>query len=211
MDKDIVERIRYAKQKGITEVMFNTNATQLDAKCAKDVLEAGIDSVFFSIDSINADTYNKIRVGADYYQVEKNVIDFCTLAKAEYPHVQTRISMTVLPGMEKEIIPFKTKWLDIAGVVGFGRWINHVSTSEEYPYNPEFVCAQPFQRMFIMWDGIVTPCCVDDARGYIYGDVSKDGVRNVWLSKQANRLRKSMIEHKYNEIDICKKCYVPQS
>ena len=42
--------------------MFNTNATNLTDKMAHDILEAGLDSIFFSIDGLK-EQYEKNRIG----------------------------------------------------------------------------------------------------------------------------------------------------
>ena len=76
LDRYIVERIQYAKSKGVIEVMFNTNATTLTDEMSHKLLEAGLDSIFFSVDSFSREIFNKIRIGADYDKVVQNIINF---------------------------------------------------------------------------------------------------------------------------------------
>ena len=107
-DSHIVERIKYAKDKGILDTMFNTNATYLTEEMSHKLLEAGVDDIFFSVDSIIPEKYNKIRIGADYHDVVENIKNFMKIKKeGNYKHVQTRVSMVVLPGTPQEAcIPF---------------------------------------------------------------------------------------------------------
>jgi MoaA/NifB/PqqE/SkfB family radical SAM enzyme len=211
LDRYIVERIKYAKSKGILEVMFNTNATILTEEMSHKLLEAGLDSIFFSVDSISRERFNKIRIGADYDTVVKNIINFVKIKnEGNYKHVQTRTSMVVMPSNKHEVEEYTKFWLPIVGIVGYGEWVEHTSTQGEIEdYNPDFVCAQPFQRMFIMYDGICTPCCVDDGRGYVLGDLKKNTVTEIWHGEPYQKLRNAMTNGRYKDIDICARCYMP--
>ena len=149
LDPYIVERIKYAKDRGIKEVMFNTNATNLNEKMAHKILEAGVDSIFFSIDGLK-EQYEKIRIGAHYESVVKNIENFLRIKdEGGYKHVQTRASMVVMPGMEKIIDEYTKFWLPKVGIVGLGEWIISTGAVDDKDYNPNFICAQPFQRMFV--------------------------------------------------------------
>lgn len=210
LDPYVVERIKYAKDRGIIEVMFNTNATNLTEEMSHKILEAGLDSLFFSVDGLK-EQFEKIRIGAHYESVIKNIENFLRIKEeGNYKHVQTRVSMVVMPGMER-IIPEYTKiWLPKVGKVGFGEWMVRTSTAaDDKNYNPDFICAQPFQRMFVLEDGICTPCCLDDGRGYVLGDANKNSISEIWHGEQAEKLRSFQRDGKYYNIDICKKCAMP--
>lgn len=209
LDPYIVKRIKYAKDKGIIEVMFNTNATNLNEEMTHKILEAGLDSIFFSIDGLK-EQYEKIRIGAHYESVVKNIENFLRIKEdGGYKHVQTRVSMVVMPGMEKIIDEYTKIWLPKVGQVGFGEWLVRTSDSDEKDYNPDFICAQPFQRMFVLEDGICTPCCLDDGRGYVLGDANKNTISEIWHGERAEAMRSAQKNGRYYDIDICKKCPMP--
>ena len=117
--------------------------------------------------------------------------------------------MVVLPGMEKQAMEFEKYWLPIVAQVGFGEWIDYKKTYDAY--NPDFICASPYQRMFIMWDGISTPCCTDVSRKFKLGDVNESTVKEIWLGEKFQKLRDAHTKGVYRDIDICKDCYVPFS
>jgi len=211
-DSYLTERIKYAKDKGILDVMFNTNATLLTEELSHKILEAGIDDIFFSVDSIIPSKFNKIRVGADYYQVVENIKNFIKIKnEGGYDHVQTRTSMVLLPGTkDSEVEEYVNFWKPLVGIVGFDEWVDHSSGHGEYEeYNPNFVCAMPFQRMFILYDGICTPCCVDVKRGYVIGDANKTPIKEIWNGERFTKLRGAHMNGNYRDIQICKECYVP--
>ncbi len=207
---DVAKQIKYAKDAGVLDVMFNTNATLLTEQKAHEILDAGLDAIFFSVDSIYPEKFNRIRLGANYDQVLANILRFLEIKKAGgHRKVHTRVSLTVMENDLDELVQFKDFWLQHVDVVGFGVYHDVNADGIETPYNPNFTCAQPFQRMFIMWDGVCTPCCVDDHRGYRTGNVKQSSVYDIWHGKAYQRMRDVQLNGKYREIGICKNCYVP--
>jgi MoaA/NifB/PqqE/SkfB family radical SAM enzyme len=66
------DMIRSAKEAGCT-VGFSTNATLLGRERASTVLDAGLDWICYSVDGATPETYEKIRVGASFRQVVRNI------------------------------------------------------------------------------------------------------------------------------------------
>lgn len=213
---DIAKQVKYTKEKGVIEVMFNTNAVALTEELSRKLLEAGLDSIFFSVDSLYREKYNAIRVGADFDQVIKNIKNFVKIKnEGDYKHVQTRVSMVVMGNPREELEEYKKFGFDFLGVdlVGYGELVDYTTEGEGYPqyYNPNFACAQLFQRMFIMWDGIVTLCCVDNKRESIMGNARKEKLKDIWRNEKYEKIRVAHTAGKYYKIPICRKCYVPVS
>ena len=208
---DLAKQIKYAKDAGVLDVMFNTNATLLTEEKSYEILEAGIDALFFSFDSMDPDTYNNIRVGADYDKVMGNILRFMEIKnKGNYKHVHTRTSLTVIKHEIEDLIEFKNFWLDYVDAVGFGIFHDVVEDGiKDSPYVENFVCAQPFQRLFVMWDGVNTPCCLDENRYYPLGNSNDKTIYDIWHGPAAVRMRKAQLEGKYNKMPLCNKCYVP--
>jgi len=209
---DLAKQIRYAKSKRIIEVMINTNAVALTEEISREILKAGVDSMFFSVDYLNKEKYSKIRVGADLDRVIKNIKKFVEIKnELNCKHVQTRVSKVVFPGESpEELEKFKSFWFDKIGIdlIGFDEFIDFTSPAGE-KYNPNFVCAQPFQRMVILWDGRVLPCCGDVEAEYIVGDATKEKLDYIWQGEKYKKLRERHIAGRYYEMDICRKCYLP--
>jgi MoaA/NifB/PqqE/SkfB family radical SAM enzyme len=55
--------IAHAKRRGILDTMINTNATGLDEKKARELIEAGLDHIIYSFDGGSAKSYNRMRPG----------------------------------------------------------------------------------------------------------------------------------------------------
>lgn len=206
LHKDLSQQIKYAKKRGILEVMLNTNAVLLDEEMSRELLDAGLDSIFFSFDSPYREKYNEIRIGADFDLVVENIKRFIAI-KASYPHVQTRVSMVAMDVDEKEVEDYKKMWLDLVEMVGIGEHIPHHNT-EELPYVEGFRCAQLFQRMFVLWTGRTVACC-NQRQKLATGDANKNSLREIWRGDEYTHLRDLMQSSRYYEIGLCRSCSIP--
>ncbi|MDA3967440.1 radical SAM protein [Helicobacter sp. WB40] len=75
LDKSLAFKIKKFKDSNIA-VNFSTNASLLDFKKAKEILDSGLDAINFSIDSLDKKEYEKIRKNLIFERVMANVICF---------------------------------------------------------------------------------------------------------------------------------------
>ncbi|MCK5283639.1 MAG: radical SAM protein, partial [Nanoarchaeota archaeon] len=78
----IYDMIKYANKNGIYTRLF-TNATLLNEKNSKKILDSGLDFISFSFDGYNKKDYEKIRKGADFGKTLANIINFLKLKKSK--------------------------------------------------------------------------------------------------------------------------------
>jgi len=214
---DVVEHVAYAHQQGLY-VMMNTNGVALSAKLARRLLEAGVDDVFFSIDGATADQYGRVRVGARLEKVLHNVTEFVRLKhELEMTHVQTRASMVLgvdgLPDTPAIRRRYEAMFLDLGlDGVGFGECYDPLAdhSQGQDTFVSGFACEQLFQRMFVLWDGIYTPCCVNAERDYVLGDMDDLGLAEVWHGRRYRRLRELHITDRYHLEPMCRRCVLPR-
>lgn len=208
MHPQIVELIRYAKEKGILEVMFNSNGVLLREKMARDILDAGVDSLFVSFDSAYKERFESIRIGAKYEQVLENVKRFADIKNSDpkYNHVQLRVSKVVFPDeTEEDIKAFINLWEDKVDAIGFAS-LRDETQEYNFDYDASLRCDQPWQRIFVRQDGVTFPCCADNYNIYKLGNANETTVKDMWHGKKLNTLRNAHANAKYNEINICKNC-----
>ena len=206
---DVVKQVAYAKEKGIKEVMFNTNAVMLKPDMSKKLLDAGIDSIFFSVDSPYPEKYNDIRKGANFHKVKKNIENFMKIKEeGGYDHVQTRVSLVLMDQTDQELDDYKSMFLDMVGIIGYGEYTDRDKNYGDKPVE-NFSCAQPFQRMFITWDGFVFPCCFDDKQEMILGNANEEKLIDIWHNDAYKNLREHMRKGTYYKLPLCRKCYIP--
>lgn len=69
-------------------------------------------------------------------------------------------------------------------------------------------CLQPFQALFINWDGDVRPCCmstINERGALLVGNVTKDRLADLWNSSYMHQLRSSLRSEK-DLPDMCRHC-----
>ncbi len=71
-NRAIPEMTRIAKQAGC-QVGFSTNGMQLTRELAQKLVNTGLDWISFSVDAADAETYNRIRQGANFETVMENI------------------------------------------------------------------------------------------------------------------------------------------
>jgi len=210
---DVVRQVKYAKDQGVLDVMFNTNGTLLTDELSRQLLDAGLDKIFFSFDSHRKEEYEKIRPGANFEKTIENIQTFVRIKKSNgYRGVETRVSMVLHKHEEEKFRALTEMWKGIVDTIGFGYYVER-DPDKIAPCGPVdgFICAQPWQRMFIMVDGVVTACCGDERREYPLGDAAKEKLVDIWKGERAQALRKAHASRHYDRIPICRKCYVPTS
>jgi radical SAM protein with 4Fe4S-binding SPASM domain len=220
ISKDIVRMTEYAKDKGILDVMFNTNGVLLTQEMSRKLIKAGITGVFISFDSPYKDHFESIRVGAKFESVIKNVEDLVRIRKemdSFFPII--RVSMTVMKENENEIPQYMKLWQPIVDAIGFGHYVDphhqDKKANERRAFQTKkkdfFVCPQIYQRLVIHWDGRIGLCCADyDAEMHL-GNAKNVTIKSVWLGKELQHYRRLSEQGSWDKIPLCLKCDLPYS
>lgn len=213
MHKHLVEMVEYTKKRGIIEAQFNTNATLLTEEKSEELINAGLDKIIISIDSINPAVYNSIRIGADFHKVLSNIRRFIEIRdylKKRKPIV--RVQMVCMLENQDEVHDFVVFWRKIVDQVGLIRFKKQRAVQDDQRivdysrYSKP--CQQLYQRLVNGCDGKVTMCCGDTLRKVVLGDAYKTPVAEIWKGDTLNKIRKLHRENRYNEIAPCKTCSV---
>lgn len=210
--KDVVWQVEYAKKKGVLDVMMNSNATLLKPEMSEKLLEAGLDNLFVSFDAVSPDLFEQQRVGTTMGKVIDNLHAFIQLRNARFPHVQVRLSMVMYddPLWQAQFEGIKTMWGWLVDGIGYGNYTERdPDLRSDYPEISGFWCSQPYQRMFLKYNGDVTICCLDDKDELVLGDWRKTKLYDIWNSPAYKEIRRQHTEGRYYEITLCRKCHVP--
>ena len=215
MNREIFKWVAYAKEKGVVDVMFNTNATLLTARNSRRLIESGLDKLFFSFDSPNKEHYERIRVKGKFQKTFDNIVRFHEI-RAEMGSITpyTRVSMVRLEENEHECDQFLELFENVVDSVGFCQYLDHSNKTKDQEIIKKkkntFCCPQLWQRMFIHPDGVVTVCCNDAARTLKVGDFNESNLEDIWLGDEYTRLRELHQTGRIDEIDTCRNCSLAQ-
>jgi len=198
------EMIKYAREKGIIDIIFNTNATLLTPEKSLEIIKAKPDFVIFSVDAPEKKIYEQQRVGANFEQVELNIKNFVELKSKIYPKIITRAHMVYTEETENLINKHITRWKGITDEVT----ANKANKYCEKPANKKFICRTPFRRLDITWDGSVYLCDpdFDPAGRLLLGNVNTETLYEIWHSEKLNRIREIFRQGSPHLIDPCKYC-----
>lgn len=214
LNKDFVKMVKYAKEAGIREVSTLTNATHLTPEVAKGLIEAGLDYLVFSVDGSTKETYEKIRIGANFEQVVENIKQFHRL-RSNKKKPQTRIQLTEIEQNKNEVQPFINHWRNKVDEIAISGFIDYSYIDEEQDSQVQDVlrnakgrlpCSSLWQRLAIMSDGTATVCCVDVQGKLALGNVKDQTIKELWRGFKLNKLRELHQQKRLNEIEACRKC-----
>jgi radical SAM protein with 4Fe4S-binding SPASM domain len=210
----VVWQVKYAKEKGILDVMMNSNGDLLTEKMSKELLEAGLDKIFISFDSISPDIYEIQRKGTSLGKVIDNVYNFALLRNQYYPNTHIRLSMVMYetPEYKAQFEGLQVMWKNLVDAVGYGFYTERdYEKGDTYPKVDGFYCEQLFQRMFLKYNGNVTVCCFDDKDEYVVGKWKDEKLKDIWISPAYKNIRDTHTKGNYCDVNMCSKCYLPVS
>jgi radical SAM protein with 4Fe4S-binding SPASM domain len=208
----ILEMIRYLKQNNL-RIHLATNATVLNEKMAYGLINAGLDFITFSFDGVNKETYESIRIGANYESVLENILRFLRIKDEEKANIHTAVEIIEINATKDEIPVFVNRFdglpVDEIRVKPFLSWAGTVGYNKmavKTPGKPNYPCNRPWRMLAITWDGLFLPCCVDAEKKCIMGDAHSDSIEDIWNGEKIQELRKKLKDRKYNEIELCRNC-----
>jgi len=213
LDKNIAKKIKLLKEAGIKTVRFVTNGENLNEKLSREVLNAGIDEVMFSIDSIDKTTYESIRVKLDFDKVMHNILNYFQLRDEINPLSKVTIRMVELPIN----ISQKDMWLDFwntklskvdkAYTMPMHNWGNQLGEDKnKVQYYATKACTSPFSSIAIHSDGKVGICAADYNTKHYMGDFSIQSIEDIWQGKRFEDVREAHLSSDRNKYDICRGC-----
>lgn len=179
---DMPGRIAYAKAKGLTDVVLNSNGVALTKRTAKRYLDAGLDAIYVGIDAATPKTYEKIRVGGKYYEVINNVSTYRKLAKD-----RNKIYAQFVECDENrdEVDKFVALWKKANVQVKLRpkvTWAGLISPDKNMHVPTRTPCRWFTTSMSICANGDVALCPCDIHCRQRMGNVSKQSITTVWQS-----------------------------
>lgn len=206
LNKNLPEMIAYAKEKGIMDIYFNTNAVLLTREIGKKLIESGLDRISISFEGTEPEFYEKSRTGASFEKVVKNIKDFIQLReemKSITPLV--RIQTVSLPELAPKLNKYKEFWEKIADEVSFIDYRDYAK--DQGSLVSDWVCPFLWQRMLITWDGTISFCQLDYYNSLNLGNINKgDSIRNAWRGESINNLRELHKTGRAHQVKLCHTC-----
>jgi len=202
------EMITYARKKGLLDVMFNTNANQLDETKSRNILSAGPTLIIFSVDADTKNIYESIRVGADFERVVQNIIRFHQIRENEFPYskTKTRLQMTVVSETRGEIDAVRERWQDMVDQIAIKEHLIRQYESNAESLRNATPCRLLWQRLDIHFDGSVWLCDNDFYGKLCVGNVNDESIYDIWHGSIMKGVRESHKQGHKNNFAPCMNC-----
>lgn len=213
LDKKLSLKIRRLKAGGVKKVGISTNVALLDNKRARSLLEAGIDEVILSVDSLKKETYESIRVGLSFDEVMNNATNFILMRNALKSSCQIWVRMIRQEGNKDEWESYERYWkgflketdrVDFRNLHNWGMQLTSMQSLTTQ--DTEKPCIALWSLMVIFADGTVPRCNVDYNMKHPVGNVKQSSIQELWQSEIQTRIREDHLNS--NRTGICKGCNV---
>ena len=207
----IIDFIKYAKEKGIKEISFLTNASRLSDDTIRKLITSGIDWITISVDGIGKE-YDQIRKPLKFEDTYHKIQQFYDIKQELGVHKPVIKIQGIWPAIKRDAEAYYNRFMTITDLIAFNPLIDYLDNDEDIVYDENFSCPQLYQRIIIAADGQVLMCSNDEENMNVIGDIKHEKLYDIWHGK---RLQKIRDKHKekggFKEIAVCRKCYLPRA
>lgn len=215
LDKELIEKIRYAKEKGM-QVAFYSNASLLNEEWANKIVNSGLDSITISFDGYSKETYEKIRKKLKFDIVKKNILNLIeTREKMKKANPKINLVLVELEENKKEIKKFYKEWgkkVDSINIINMRNWANDIKkegTKESFHFNKKMKrkpCALIWMKMVVDWNGDVVLCCDDWNHSTVLGNLKKQTIEEIWKGDKLKKIREAHMKGEFWKVPLCSGC-----
>jgi MoaA/NifB/PqqE/SkfB family radical SAM enzyme len=207
IDPTLIEKVRYAKSRGIPQVGMITNGSLLTEAAARNVIEAGLDAINVSLDAEGKDVFEKTRLFLKYDKVIGNVEGFIRIREELGSRRPKLILSFVRQNNSEEEQAFIRHWSRIADKVHINDLHNWAGTLSQAGAGA-YPCYRPWLTFTVLWDGRASLCCADFDGREILGDLRVSTIREIWNSPAYVGVRNAHLSD--GGPTICTSCDLPK-
>lgn len=208
LEKSLGERIRYAVEKGLTNISVNTNATLITKDVAKMLVESGLHQIVCGIDAFEKETYEQIRIGGNRDKVYENV-NYLLEFVAQRPECKLKVEVQQIEMQDNNAQQqqFAQYWIGRGAylkIIPYHTWLNW--GEKQWEISGQRIACSKINMFQIFWDGTVPLCGCDYEAKSAIGNINEDTIEGLWqiMKKDLGELH---IEHRFNELPHwCQNC-----
>lgn len=215
--KYLAECVAYAKQVGYEYLFITSNGAMATPERAKAVLDAGLDSIKFSIHGATRETYKKVHGEDDFDKVIANVkwiseyrkksgLQYRIYASMVYTH-ENRHEEKML---QEILAPYIDDFDPHILTNQCGNMLENNEIGDIEPGNIRGrakvnICWQPFKSFTITPDGLMSGCVIDYQKELITADLKKMSLKEAWHNTIYTEWRRKHLEGNLKGL-ICQNC-----
>jgi len=207
MDRRLVEKVKYAKDKGIKEVGMISNGSLITEPVARGMIDAGLDAINISVDASGKEVFEATRIGLNYDKVIANIERLIRLRGASGKRRPKLILSFVRQNNSADEQAFIEHWRSIADkihITDLHNWAGTLNTESDVNYP----CYRPWLTFTVLWDGRVSLCCADFDGRTILGNLNTQSIAEIWNAETYRQVRREHLES--GGPDVCRACDLPR-
>jgi wyosine [tRNA(Phe)-imidazoG37] synthetase (radical SAM superfamily) len=203
-DHRLADIMRYIRKDPTAKVELNSNGELMKEERARELLDAGLDIIRFSIDGFSEETFSRSRVGLDYHLTVQRVARFIEIAREMGSTAHIEVRMIEMDYNRHERDAFVDFWTN-AGA------FTVITDLYTWPWEPgvkpvQLPCKKVLKEMFFFVNGKATLCCWDSHERGVVGDVTKEHVLDIWRGDLNRRYRDLLAQGRRQELLLCSNC-----
>lgn len=209
--------VALSKNLGYEYTYLDTNGALAIPDVINPIIDAGLDSIKFSISASNPEDYEKVQGRDDFDKVLDNLRKLSEYRKERGYHFKLIVGFveTVFTiGQFQELKSLIGSYVDdlwLSPCQTQGGTMNDeiepikLESNLQPPVDP-IICREPFERLVVSSNGLIYACCMwDDSSDLVVGDASTDSLRDAWLSNKAMDIRRQHMTG-VGLNDSCRRC-----
>lgn len=200
----LLEMISYARQAGIKEISFLSNGSALDKDFCMGLIKSGLDYITISVDALR-NNYNKLRSPLDFDKTVSNISELYNLKEKYgngFPKIKVQGIYEYFKGDAEE---YYETFLPITDNISFN--VKHDYHLKSVVQEDNLFCPYLWQRITVTASGLIPLCISDWDLDISIGDLNYNTIKEVWMGKDMENLRKLHTENRRLELKPCAKCY----
>lgn len=219
----IIEFVKICRERGVPTVHITTNGTPLNERRIRELFEAGVTSMYVSIDASRPETYSRVR-GGDLKRVERNMRNLLRLRKELESSCSIQASFVKNKGVSmEEVDEFRDRWVEEADGVILYNLVEYESgasqVNEVYTLVQErleeaggrWACLSPFQEIYVLPDGQIYYCCETIGKLAFeelesMGHYPDQNLMEIWRGAGFSRLRRDLLLDELEAREGCRDC-----
>lgn len=212
VSSNLAEYIKWAKQIGFQYIYIDTNGGATDFEQIREAIDAGLDSIKFSINGTNVNNYKLIHGRSDFNKVLENLkktYKYKTeLSRSLNVYVSIAVTRFIEDSLE-EFVEFCKRYSDEVvtnSVIEMGGYISEelklLSTKKDTDFTKGMTipCYMMWNGIFITYEGYATACCADFQNYFVYADLNKESIREAWHNDVITDLRRRHLEREIDNL-----------
>lgn len=210
-----VELLCYAKQAGCRLGLI-TNGSAFTENSSRQLLQAGVDMIEFSVDAADAQTYETVRQNLKWSRLVANVQRMLKLR--DKLGSSSKIIASGISQKGVDIDEVERFWREEIGVDSFIQrkfltW--GVSTQLDYGMSADLMgfidpqttpCPYPFERLFVDAMGYIMICVHDIAGNRPVGHLKDSTIQEIWHGPALQDYRQKHLALRGHETALCSAC-----